>query len=285
MRRVVVVGRSHRDARFPPARERRGRSPRSPSSSPSPLEGEGIKLGFHPQSDSEQSMTTRQRMAPLRYDPREIDAKWQRRWADDALYQVRDDDPRPRWYALTMYPYPSGDLHIGHWYAMAPSDAHARFMRMRGYNVLHPMGFDAFGLPAENAAINRGIHPARWTMDNIQRMRGQLQSMGPVLRLEPRGGYVPAGVLRVESVVLPADVREGAGLSGVRAGELGAPPARRCSRTSRSWTASASARGTSSSGARWISGSSRSRTTRTSCSTSPASWTGRSVSRRCRRTG
>ena len=125
-------------------------------------------------------MTTRQRMAPLRYDPREIDAKWQRRWADDALYQVRDDDPRPRWYALTMYPYPSGDLHIGHWYAMAPSDAHARFMRMRGYNVLHPMGFDAFGLPAENAAINRGIHPARWTMDNIQRMRGQLQSMGPV---------------------------------------------------------------------------------------------------------
>ena len=125
-------------------------------------------------------MTTRQRMAPLRYDPREIDRKWQQRWADDKLYQVNDDDPRPRWYALTMYPYPSGDLHIGHWYAMAPSDAHARFMRMRGYNVLHPMGFDAFGLPAENAAINRGIHPARWTMENIQRMQGQLRSMGTV---------------------------------------------------------------------------------------------------------
>ena len=125
-------------------------------------------------------MTTRQRMAPLRYDPREIDRKWQQRWADDNLYQVNDDDPRPRWYALTMYPYPSGDLHIGHWYAMAPSDAHARFMRMRGYNVLHPMGFDAFGLPAENAAINRGIHPVIWTMGNIDRMRDQLRSMGTV---------------------------------------------------------------------------------------------------------
>ena len=125
-------------------------------------------------------MTTSQRMTPLRYDPPEIDRKWQQRWADDNLYLVDDADPRPRWYALTMYPYPSGDLHIGHWYAMAPSDAHARFMRMRGYNVLHPMGFDAFGLPAENAAINRGIHPARWTRDNIERMRAQLRSMGAV---------------------------------------------------------------------------------------------------------
>ena len=123
-------------------------------------------------------MTTRSHTAPLRYDPRELDRKWQQRWADDDLYRVEDDDPRPRWYALTMYPYPSGDLHIGHWYAMAPSDAHARFMRMRGYNVLHPMGFDAFGLPAENAAIQRGIHPAVWTMDNIERMRAQLRSMG-----------------------------------------------------------------------------------------------------------
>ena len=76
-----------------------------------------------------------------RYDPRELDAKWQERWDRDKLYQVRDDDPRPKWYELTMYPYPSGDLHIGHWYAMAPADAHARFRRMQGYNVLHPMGF------------------------------------------------------------------------------------------------------------------------------------------------
>ena len=125
-------------------------------------------------------MTTPQRAGRLRYDPQEIDRKWQERWAADKAHHVSDDDPRPKWYALTMYPYPSGDLHVGHWYAMAPSDAHARFMRMRGYNVLHPMGFDAFGLPAENAAINRGIHPAVWTMDNIERMRGQLRSMGAI---------------------------------------------------------------------------------------------------------
>ena len=89
-------------------------------------------------------------------------------------------DPRPKWYELTMYPYPSGDLHIGHWYAMSGADAHARFRRMQGFNVLHPMGFDAFGLNAENAAIERGIHPAKWTMDNIEKMRLQFRSMGPL---------------------------------------------------------------------------------------------------------
>ncbi|MBM3945601.1 MAG: leucine--tRNA ligase, partial [SAR202 cluster bacterium] len=91
-----------------------------------------------------------------------------------------DDDNRPKWYELTMYPYPSGDLHIGHWYAMAPADAHARYRRMLGFNVLHPMGFDAFGLPAENAAIKRGIHPQKWTLDNIANMRRQLRSMGTI---------------------------------------------------------------------------------------------------------
>ena len=115
-----------------------------------------------------------------RYNPQEMDRKWQERWKKDKLYQVRDDDPRPKWYELTMYPYPSGDLHIGHWYAMAPADAHARFRRMQGYNVLHPMGFDAFGLPAENAAIRRGIHPHVWTMGNIENMRPQLSSMGAI---------------------------------------------------------------------------------------------------------
>jgi leucyl-tRNA synthetase len=77
-----------------------------------------------------------------------------------------------------MFPYTSGDLHIGHWYATAPSDVYARFKQMQGYNVLHPMGFDAFGLPAENAAIKRGIHPYKWTMDNIDNMRHQLKSIG-----------------------------------------------------------------------------------------------------------
>lgn len=115
-----------------------------------------------------------------KYNPQEIEKKWQERWAADHLYEVKEDSSRPKFYALTMFPYTSGDLHIGHWYAMAPSDAHARFKRMQGYNVLHPMGFDAFGLPAENAAISRGIHPREWTMKNIDNMRRQLRSMGAI---------------------------------------------------------------------------------------------------------
>ncbi|MDP7286092.1 MAG: leucine--tRNA ligase, partial [Dehalococcoidales bacterium] len=114
------------------------------------------------------------------YNPQAIEPKWQQKWADDQLYQVKDDDPRPKFYALTMFPYTSGDLHIGHWYAMAPADVHARFKRMQGYNVLHPMGFDAFGLPAENAAIKRSIHPFIWTMQNVDNMRRQLRSIGAI---------------------------------------------------------------------------------------------------------
>ncbi|MBI4295938.1 MAG: leucine--tRNA ligase [Chloroflexi bacterium] len=114
------------------------------------------------------------------YNPQEIEKKWQQKWAEDRLHEVDEQSPKPKWYALTMFPYTSGDLHIGHWYAMAPSDVHARFKRMQGYNVLHPMGFDAFGLPAENAAIKRGIHPRIWTMQNIDNMRRQLKSIGAI---------------------------------------------------------------------------------------------------------
>ncbi len=113
-----------------------------------------------------------------RYQPQEIEGKWQKRWEDTGLYKTVEDPCRPKHYALTMLPYTSGDLHIGHWYAMAPSDAKARFVRMKGYNVFFPVGFDAFGLPAENAAIEHGIHPRKWTLDNIDRMRKQLGSMG-----------------------------------------------------------------------------------------------------------
>lgn len=115
-----------------------------------------------------------------KYLPGPIEEKWQQKWEADGLYRSKIDPSRPKHYALTMLPYPSGDLHIGHWYALTPSDARARFMRMKGYNVLFPMGFDAFGLPAENAAIKRGIHPHTWTMGNIERMRKQLKSMGAI---------------------------------------------------------------------------------------------------------
>jgi leucyl-tRNA synthetase len=118
------------------------------------------------------------------YQPAAIEPKWQEKWAADKLYRSEVDWSRPKHYALTMLPYPSGDLHIGHWFAMTPSDARARFMRMSGYNVLFPMGFDAFGLPAENAAIQRNIHPKTWTYANIERMRAQLRSMGAMFDWE-----------------------------------------------------------------------------------------------------
>ncbi|HRN68037.1 MAG TPA: class I tRNA ligase family protein, partial [Promineifilum sp.] len=118
------------------------------------------------------------------YEPAALEPKWQEKWEADGLYRSVVDWNKPKHYALTMLPYPSGDLHIGHWFAMTPSDARARFMRMRGYNVLFPMGFDAFGLPAENAAIQRNIHPKTWTYANIERMRKQLRSMGAMFDWE-----------------------------------------------------------------------------------------------------
>ena len=115
---------------------------------------------------------------PDQYNPQALELKWQQRWEEEDLYRTRDDDPRPKFFFLTMYPYPSGDLHTGHWYAFAVPDARARYLRMRGNNVLFPIGFDAFGLPAENAAIRNGIHPFRWTMANIDSMRRQFRQMG-----------------------------------------------------------------------------------------------------------
>jgi leucyl-tRNA synthetase len=113
-----------------------------------------------------------------RYEPHVIEPKWQARWEDDGLYRAHDDDSRLKWYELAMFPYPSGDLHTGHWYHYSGADTHARYMRMSGYNVLYPMGFDAFGLPAENAAIKRGIDPADWTRANIVNFRRQFKMMG-----------------------------------------------------------------------------------------------------------
>ncbi len=118
------------------------------------------------------------------YDFAAIENKWQDRWETEGVYRSTVDWSRPKHYALTMLPYPSGDLHIGHWFAMTPSDARARMMRMKGFNVLFPMGFDAFGLPAENAAVQRNIHPKTWTYDNIAVMHRQLRSMGAMFDWE-----------------------------------------------------------------------------------------------------
>jgi len=113
------------------------------------------------------------------YNHLEIEKKWQLKWEEDGIFEAKDfNDGKRNYYALTMFPYPSGDLHMGHWYAFAPADAHARFKRMEGYNVMHPQGFDSFGLPAENAAIERNEDPMEWTYENIENFRRQFREMG-----------------------------------------------------------------------------------------------------------
>jgi leucyl-tRNA synthetase len=113
-----------------------------------------------------------------KYEPKAIEKKWQTRWEAEQLYTAPDHSPKPKFYNLVMLPYPSGDLHMGHWYNYSGADAYGRFKRMHGYNVMQPMGFDAFGLPAENAAIKRGIQARTWTLANIDKMRQQLRVMG-----------------------------------------------------------------------------------------------------------
>ena len=126
---------------------------------------------------TEPATTDRQRLE--RYEPTAIEPLWQARWEELGVHRsdLRDDS-RPKFYLVTMYPYPSGDIHIGHWYILTPTDATARFRRMQGDNVFLPYGFDAFGLPAENAAIKRGVNPREWTMANIANMRRQIGLMG-----------------------------------------------------------------------------------------------------------
>src|SRR6187200_1961122 len=115
-----------------------------------------------------------------RYDPSEIEPKWVKVWEDERLFEASEDpaDDRPRFYALDMFPYPSGDLHMGHAEAFSGGDAVARYQAMRGHNVMHPIGWDAFGLNAENAAIKRGTPPAEWTYANIEQQAASFRRMG-----------------------------------------------------------------------------------------------------------
>src|ERR1700731_3934144 len=113
-----------------------------------------------------------------RYNARVAEPKWQRIWEDREIFRTRNDDTREKYYVLEMFPYPSGRIHMGHVRNYAMGDVEARYKRARGFNVLHPMGWDAFGMPAENAAMQNKTHPAKWTYANIDAMRSQLKSMG-----------------------------------------------------------------------------------------------------------
>jgi len=152
------------------------------------------------------------------YDPREIQEKWQARWAEMDLFRASDDpdDPRPRTYLLDMFPYPSGDLHMGHAEAYAIADAVARYYFQRHHNVLHPIGWDAFGLPAENAAIRNNTHPADWTYANIETQAASFRRYAVSLAaadLRPR-------VLPLEPVAVPAVLRARPGLPQGRLRQL-----------------------------------------------------------------
>ena len=155
------------------------------------------------------------------YHPRAIEPQVQKQWAETRAFVAPDASPKPKYYCVSMLPYPSGKLHMGHVRNYTINDALYHFMRMKGLNVLMPMGWDAFGLPAENAAMANGVPPAKWTWDNIAYMKQQCQAMGWAIDWSREVATCSPALLPLEPVVLPAAVGKGRHLQEDRRGELG----------------------------------------------------------------